>query len=433
MRGLAVGIVVLVVIAMVAAVWAGLLAVAVNTTTQTHKNAGWRGGGQFAGDGSDNPGNELLNDDEYIASWSPDLNGQVATAGLHIGKEDIVGCSPDSARYDWYINSGGGWGNPVLVTDVGPGGIVFVLQTSADVKSTTYTIRGLTHGGGVRVIAYIHCSLGSWVPMAQDEARVLSGIGDVAWGQAQYTVGDTASVTARVPYITDDTTGRGWLVTVYSTAQNRIVATVRVIQLVQRIDYRVTTQDFTVSAGCRNELVAILTNELWDKDFDTSTVIDVSGAGPTARITGFLPLKPEQGDTLIVKFEATPNPDTDLSLTKLIIKWGFGGTEQEKELPPTATEQQIPLGASGTLHVEVIAYDSGCRPSPTAELDVQVGEPPIERIPGVPLVLILAVAASVVAAFLIWRYVPIPNITARAILAASPVFAVVVLWAVGVL
>ncbi len=401
--------------------------VPVNTTTQSYENAGWRGRGQFRGDGSNNPGSELLNDDEYIASWSPELNGQTATAALHM-TDVFFGCNIDSIRYDWYKNSGAGWGAPVHSTTVQPG-IGFAKE--ADMPATTYTIMGLIQGGGLAVISLAHCAFGDWVPMARDEAHVFSGIGSVTWGKRQYTSGETASVTARVGYVSDDATGRGWFVTIFSTAQNRVVVSERIAQTVQRFDYQVTTADFSTKSGCRNELVAILTNELWDKDFETATVIDVTGAGPKVSNIDYQPRMLNLGENVRITWSSAPNSQTQLPLEKHVVKYGFGGIDKEVELPATDREYIIRLTSVGTLHVEVIAYDTGCRPSEPAALDIRVSQEPI-GIAGLSILAIVAILASVAAGATLARFVKV-GFLGRIILFVAPVIVVLTFILAGVI
>ncbi len=425
-------VVVLIATSLLVAFQLGFLSlISVNVATQAYKNAGWRGSGQFQGGGANLPGSELLSDDEYIASWSPSLEGQVATAGLHLGKEDIIACSPDNARYDWYRNIGSGWGSPVLSTEVGPGGIVFLLQTSADVKATTYTIKGISEGA-VRVTAWIHCAVGDWFPLAQDEARVISGIGSVNRVKDQVTVGEDVSFRWDIPYVTDDATGRGWSIIIYSSAQNRVVqGPTALAQLQGTVTYKTTTQDFSVASGCRNEIRATLRNELWNKAWDVTTVIDVSGAGPSVKITGFLPLTPKQGDTVKVTWTATENPTTKLPLTKIVVQTGFGGVETDQELAPGAREFSFVAGQAGTTRVAVIAYDSGCRPSPTQSVDITVSEPGVTG--AFPLLSIVLAIVAGLGGLIIYRFTKGVDLVLRILLSIIPIVVVAILFALGVL
>jgi hypothetical protein len=362
----------------------GLSVVAVNTTTTRIQNAGWEGAGATGGR---IPG-ELLDDDEYIASWSPERIGQRVTvqgAARNLGGFPVA-CIVDDTGYRIDLDIGGG---PIRVHEQAVGAersVVFGEWGSY--PATYWDIRhpdGKTivpHGSKVRVEFWIHCWLGDWAPVSSDEARILSGIGDVDWAKAQYTVGEAAVVSYTIPYTSDDATSRGWSLYVYSEAQAKsVVDPIKLTQLRGSVTYTVSSADFRTSSGCRNELVAVLRNELWEKDFDTATTVDASELAPGMRILGFTPIDPKQGDRIAVRLEASTNPVSHLSIERVVVKWGFGGVQETAVLPGNVSSYSFLAGSAGFVHFEAIAYDGGCRPSSVASVDIQVEDQPAPIVP----------------------------------------------------
>lgn len=395
-----------------------IVSVPVDTETKSHIGGGWRGEGYFAGGGSTDSGinyRELLQDDEYVASWASDFLGQLVTyEGKYTGN-DLLPCVGEAWRYKVEVNTGTGWG--VVADQNGPSGNIAFLFGWYVAPAATFQLKNEPHGSGLRVSMWVKCHdlFAEWEEgkdvrlLAVDEARILGGIGTVQWSKQIYEVGETASLNVRVPYVTDGE-GHGWKVTIFSTAQNRIVFEDFVRAEVSSIPYVTTTADFSSASGCRNELQAILTNEIFDKSFDAAAVVDASALSPSVTITGVNPSQPKQGETFTVTWTTTPNPQTGSKIEKIVVRYGWNDP-REVVLPGTATTYSFVMGQAGTLHVEVIAYDGGCRPA-LDEVYVSVNEPPNEGGPGggfaFPIwagLVLAAVAISVVAVLV--RQIPI--------------------------
>ncbi len=377
--------------------------------TQEIHAQGWVGSGLFEGKGGSQHGNvdlyrEIMTDDDYVASWSSDFDGQAVPYQAKYKSDGVFGCAYMEAwQYRVYINTGSGQGWQEVDRWGGPPNALIGLGWYTG-NAGTFQLTNQRHGSGIRVEFWLKCwdLQNEWQDgrdvhkQAVDEARIEGGIGEVGWQKGQYVPGENACVTVRVPYTTDGE-GKGWHVTIFSTAQNRVVQNKSITQTVENVCYTVTTADFTVSEGCRNELVAILTNEVFDKDFDSATVIDVSGLGPTVTDGRFSPSNPKQGDSITVSWRAAVNSQTDLPLKKIVVKYGIGDIV-EKELGPDATSFQFVAGSAGKWHVEVIVYDEGCRPSEPLKIDIKVGEEGEEDIAAWPWGLILALVVWFTAA-----------------------------------
>ncbi len=404
--------------------------VQVDTATRSNPNTGrnWVGaGGGFAG--------EMLDQTRYIASWSPGFDGQKITIqGIHSEGFGLQ-CVLDSVRYLVDVNLGdvSGW-QRVAQRDFGGfwGG-------TSPVRGPVwqYQLYGVyPDGSGVRVQYDGHCAgpepIGGWIPLVHDEAYIESGIGSINWAEPQYTVGETAILSWDIPYVTDEASGRGWALIIQSTANDRVIGPILLKQLRGTYRYNVSTQDFAVEAGCRNELVGVLRNELWNKDFDTTTVIDVSDAGPTISGLRFTPSNPGVGQAITVSWDAAVNPQTNLALTRILIKYGFGGIDKEESLSATVRSFDIVPGQEGSLHVEVIAYDEGCRPSPTAELDITVGGgAPV--ISGLPLLEVIFLAAAVIAGAFLALLLRGQHPLIRIVVFIAPALVVLILIVGGIL
>jgi hypothetical protein len=265
-----------------------------------------------------------------------------------------------------------------------------------------YQLKGRIAEGVIKVEYWLHCWLGDWVPLASDQAKMLSGIGWIDRERDQVAIGQDACFTWRIPYVTDDQTGKGWAIDIYSEAPARTVASnPDLADMTGRICYTATAADFTVDPSRRNELRATLRNELWDKKFDVITSIDIEGAGPTLTITEFTPKHPEQGDTVKVTWDAAPNADTRLPIAKVVVQYGFGGVEDTQVLPADAREFSFVVGAAGNVRFVAIAYDSANRPSPTDSVDITVGEP---SAPILDFALWVILAFALIGLFVGWRF-----------------------------
>lgn len=353
------------------------LQVGANTTTQSVSNAGWRGEGNYPGGGGTTVtgGHELLNDDEYVLSWSTSLEGQrISVMGKGIAEHGFpAACIMDVGAWEYRLFYEPGHTQAAVLQSSASG---WLATDTVLIEPRDFVPKGKVTEGILQAELWGHCAGGSFVPLAVDQAYLLSGIGSIDRSVDQAAIGETASFSWRVGYVTDDATGRGWSVDIYSQAQAKtVVGPVEIKDLSGKVSYTVTSADFSSSLGKRNELRATLRNELWDKSYDVTTTIDEPGKGPTLTITGFEPKEPAQGDTITVTWTVTPNADTKAAIDRIIVQTGFGGVEQEATLPATATSYSFVAGQQGTNRVIVIAYDAQNRPSPTDSVDIGVNEP----------------------------------------------------------
>jgi len=342
-----------------------------NDVTRQMDGGGWKGSGIFEGSGgtSETGGRELLDDDEYILSWAPDLVGQkVSVGGKAIYQLIAFRCSPYDIEYRLFYEPGH---TPAITLKTSIETTVGDLQFGV----RQYELKGRTAEGVLQAELWAKCVIEGWFPLAVDQARLLSGIGSITRAKDQVTVGETATFNYRIPYVSDDTTGKGWAIDIYSGGQAKtVVGPMKLSDLSGAVSYRTTTADFSNVTGCRNELRATLRNELWDKAFDVTTVIDITGAGPTLTILGFTPREPEQGDTVTVRWDVRPGA-LNLPIQKIVVQYGYGGVEVERELTPDTREFSFIVGSQGRVHLVLIAIDLACRPSPTDDVFIQVGEP----------------------------------------------------------
>lgn len=397
-KRLLLGLVVVAVVLVALAAGVGLMETfpAVDTTTNRIQNAGWEGAGATGGT---MPG-ELLDDDEYVASWSPDLVGQRVTIQGAVHDVGTFECLVESIRYDVSLHFGAkswpvlAWerGNNPLGAQVGQWFPFPSVQWDVDHPETG---RLVPHGSYVHATASIKCALGSWVTVAEDNAVIVSGIGSVRWSKSTYQVGEKASVSWDIPYVSDDASGTGWSLYVYGSAQNKeVVPLTRLRTLTGSMSYTVSPLDFTQAADCRNELTVVLRNELWDKDFETATTVDATSLIPKVTITEVGPRDAMQGDTVTVKWTVEVNPQSKSPIQKVIVKYGYGGVDNEKELPAGDSSFSFVATAEGTVHFEVIAYDGGCRAA-IDMVDIRIGEPEPEETTDL-LLLVLGVVLLVI-------------------------------------
>lgn len=358
----------------------GLQAVTIDTNTTVNRHHAWDGQGAFPG--PDGLNDEVLDASMYVTSWSPNLDSEKIVARGILVIDELTFAGVTQVRYRVFTSTSG-----LVWNERADSPHVFPAPADAGAirrgEPIIVTLRG-TYEGAIRVqweaymtglgIAGVGVNEG-WYLMASDQAYLKSGIGSVtAPDQAQ--IGDTVTVSWTIPYITSELQGaKGWALYGFSRAQNRVVlGPIDLTQIRGSVTYKVTNTDFQNVADCRNELEWVLRNELWDRDFKTTTVIDISGLGPAVTITDVLGVR-EAGQPVTVKFDVSTNTVTNAPIVKIVVKWGFGGIEHEANLSAAAREYTFTPGGGGIAHLEVIAYDDGCRPSPTAETDIHIREP----------------------------------------------------------
>ena len=259
----------------------------VDLNLKAYSPRGWDGGGCTGGlctmvppNGPGGPGN-LLDQSEYVASWSPNLIGQRVTLQGGVRPALITGCTITGYHYDLHLEVDGEPDQHVLSTDVSStlsfaGGWVATPSLYWDMKSPDgKTV--IPEGARVHARFYYRCfSLTGegWNLAAEQTSFVHTGIGTVNWGKGQHLVGETAVATWHIGYVAEPQTNRGWTVYVTSGAQGgkTVAGPIDITQTDGRISYVVTDADFS-TANPANELTVHLKNELWSKQYDVTTTI----------------------------------------------------------------------------------------------------------------------------------------------------------------
>ncbi len=413
----------------------GLQVVTIDTNTTAGRAHAWDGQGTFLG--PDGVTDELCDATLYVTSWSPNLDSEKIVCRGILVRDEFTFAEVMEVRYSVFTSSSGlVWNERAdspYVFPRPPIGVELRPRVTLYGEPIIITLRGI-YEGAIRVVweAYMRgIALDGWYFMASDQAYLKSGIGSVtAPDQAQ--IGDTVTVSWTIPYITSELQGaKGWSLYGYSRAQNRIVlGPIELTQLRGSSTYKVTNYDFQNVADCRNELEWVLRNELWERDFKTTTVIDISGLGPAVTITNVLGVR-EAGKPVTVQFDVTPNAVTNSPITKVVVKWGFGGIENEVALTGTERNYTFIPGGGGIVHLEVIAYDGGCRPSPTAGIDIHIREP--GQGPGTsvaPNYFVFFVVLIVFAVFAVLAIIFVPGPPAIKVLVAIGLFLVGVVVAI---
>lgn len=349
--------------------------VPLDTTTHAYQYYGWSGIGQ-------NPNGQFLDATQYVTSWSPALQSEkivpkaaeaFAWPGTACVKEYRTRAFLSTDGVAWNEMTGSPWTYPAP-SATGPG--PFPLTTPAIQITGSYV-------GGIKVDEELHIADGyclldkGWLTVLTDQAYLVSGIGKIT-ADAQGQVGSVVKATVTVGYLSSQlNSAAGWSFFAFSSAQNKVVlGPVDVTQLQQTFSYTLTAADFSTASGCGggNRIEWHLFNELWQKDFAYTTVIDVSQLAPSFKFMGFAG-DPVANGTITVSWTAAPNAVSQLPLQQIVIAYGYGGVSNVVNLTGNATSLSIPLGSNGNLHVEGYALDTGCRPSPADRMDVFVRTP----------------------------------------------------------
>jgi hypothetical protein len=354
---------------LVIASFAGLLQIfPVETTTQTFTEGGWTGFGV-------EPGDELLSASRYVTAWSPSFVSQtiVAQGGVREEPFQISGVI-DMVAYRVYVNTGGGWQAQEDLSREIPSPLAAGFEFTY--PNHLFTIQGPVDGA-VRVDFEVHFWLGSWVILARDEAYLTPGIGRVQWDKNQYAVGETASFTWEIPYVTDETEGTGWSAFVsYLDTGEVIWGPQTLTTLTGRVRIPITADLFRVSTDCKNVLRVVLRNELFSKDWDDTSTIDVAGAGPKITSLRTDHARYSLGEPVTIQWTASPNPETGLPVAQYSLTIGYGEPVDEVTLDAGVDRYVFrSTTIAGPLKISLVAVDTGCRPSAVEDLTVEVLDP----------------------------------------------------------
>ena len=359
-----------------------------NTQTQVYHNAGWVG--------VVNPAyhDQMLDEADYVASWSPNLIGQRVTAdGGFGGDGSWVQCNAEDLGYRFQLSipgvgkstvlpSGAPWDDPNggsgRLQTVGTSGSYYLagIRYAASIYWDIMSPDGKTvipEGSTIHAEFWLKCQFGSWVELESDEARIHTGIGGVSWDRdpALYQVGDVASCSWNVGYVSDPATHQGWSLFMTSTAQGgaTVSSVASISTLTGGVSYKVTSADWAPNTG---KLYCILRNNLFDKDFVVAGTVDNATLSPSLVVTKITPQSPKQGETVTIFWTATPNPVTKSPISSIEVIYGWGGPDNDVKLPGNDTSYSFTAAQSGYVRVAVGAWDSEGRPSGFKNLEIQI-------------------------------------------------------------
>ncbi|HLB67920.1 MAG TPA: hypothetical protein VJN63_05595 [Thermoplasmata archaeon] len=329
----------------------------------------------------------LLDQKEYIASWSPNLIGQRVTiaGGIQWLDRFLRISYVDKLRVQLTIDLMDGKGEQVVLDTEVAASTAFTVPLARTTFCYPTSYWDIVSPDGKTVIpegSVLHASwwyhefIDAWYLVGEQRSVLHTGIGILNRNQDQVTVGETACFTWHVGYVSDPVTKRGWSAHVVSGAQGyKTVAGPQVLTDTDgQVCYKTSDADFS-SATPNNELRAFLKNELWDKSFDITTTITAAlkAFAPTCTIKGTSPQSPRQGDQVTVSFECKPASAKAEDRIKLIkVLYGWGGIDQEAQVGPTDTSYSFVAAQSGYVRWEVIAYTNGNVPSGTKSVDIQI-------------------------------------------------------------
>lgn len=225
---------------------------------------------------------------------------------------------------------------------------------------------------------------------AVDRAALFQGIGDVHFrgghtdgaGGVFVITGESIDVCWSVGYSTEQATGTGWRVLVFSGAQNRVVLDRRVAetqsQLQGCLTYVSTDSDFA-SGTTNNFLRVTLDNFLWVKDAQIISAVRAADVPrmPVCYDDGFSPQSPKQGETITYSFHCDPvNTAPENAVASIVVRWGYGNYDNEVTLPGSATQYQFSATQAGIINLALQGFTADGVPSGAKNYEVSVEHQP---------------------------------------------------------
>lgn len=276
---------------------AGLMTVAesgympdVDTNRRIH--GGWEGGGSHPDViGDTRKYGELFDATQYFTSWRADGNSEkIIVSGKLISTPDWIKCGVTRADYEFYIYDGVDedgedlgrlikW-RPLIAKGIEDG--VWTEKSPAvmgsvwDVPPAVLELDGLWADGAIIYVSLnIHCLTGGDplglgaidYLMAEDQARLVQGDGDLTWSKDVYTVGiDTAArLTWFVPAVDSDVENdRAYTIFVTNENTGAIIYEELVDSKSGAVDIPITAD--MAEEGGSNRLMARLWNNIFQKD-----------------------------------------------------------------------------------------------------------------------------------------------------------------------
>jgi hypothetical protein len=372
-----------------------------NTDTQQITNYGVTGGGASGGLGDQTtPKGQLLDQAQYIASWSPTLSGQRVTevGALKIDPSACglsctgIGVSEVEMRIMLIDPNGALVHNEQKFIQLNPANVQ--PNTWYEVGNHFWDIRSpdgktiipdgseingqlLAHVIWFKPFPFPNEDKG-WVLAATDRAVVQSGIGTTHWrgghsdsaGGIYVITGESIDACWDVGYSSDSVSGTGWSLQIFSGAQNQVVLGPQRValsdsQLQGCVPYRTVDADF--ARGTTNsQLIVTLRNELWNKDFQVLATVRAADVPrmPVCYDDGFSPQSPKQGDTITYRFHCDPANDDPLNAVASIkVQWGYGSLDNEAVLPGGATQYQFAATEPGLVNLALTGFTADGVPS----------------------------------------------------------------------
>ena len=386
-----------------------------DVTTHSYDWYGAYGGGAtgncLPSDAACSPSGHLLDQDKYIASYSPNQIGQRATAigaiklenecsapfgslcaGIEVdnviltftltwpdGTTTQVGqyaTKPDQQLVSldkWYQEINSYW--DVLSPDgktIIPSGTILTVTLQVHVNWLLVGITGAyRQDKGTGSIASV-------------QANIISGIGSTTFtnphsdsqGNIYYITGETVTFSATVGYVSQPgQSSFAWEVYAYCEAANAVVfGPTSVTQLTQSFSFKLGSNCFN-NATANNEVVIQLRNALYNYDFKVAATVrpeDVSHM-PTCTQPTVTPQSPQQGQTITLTWSCQPASSSSQDvIAKIKVEWGYGSIQNTVYLAGSATSYSFTAAQSGYVVVAITAYTVNNVPSGTSNTKIQV-------------------------------------------------------------
>lgn len=377
----------------------GILSVLpVDTTTHSQYNGGWKGAGSYEPthreDGQDGFG-EIMKWGTIATAVTPTGDSETVAVSFRLVQKDLTACYNIAAMYKFKLDD-----KPMkneqlngLTLLQGPNmwnmeGSILTQGTEwfgpgagghRDLAPLTFKLRGqFAYGQVLRVELWSQCGGAGGSPpnpfylVAYDQAQLVGCGTDgsfcgVSWGKELYAVGETACVTYKVPFVSTETTGVKWYLTIkHDGTGATIVDTWALPDTGGQKCFTVTAAMFQTTEGaCRNTITATLHTDFYPVDWKKTATIDFASKGP--KLDGPKTDKAEytEGDVIHITWTATPNAETKLPIVRTEISIG-ANSPVTVELPANATSYDYRtevINSTRTLHITVTIQDKGCRPA----------------------------------------------------------------------
>lgn len=342
------------------------------------------------------PAGGIFDTDHYYFSWS--MTGTSETIAVSArtaycpgaGEIVAIGTSFQKFRYAFYANNGDGW-RTFKQDDVPNGFIEFDTVTNYDkytAPARVIKIDGVTfkdeNGKELPIrdgtVLRVDIQIGrqplfggmEWWLIGQDSAQLRSALAQVQRGKDQYQVGETGRFSWVIPVASVDGVAAYYLSITNENDGSVVGGWDRkpLTSLTGAAEFQVTSGMFV--AGQANRVRARLYSQVFQADITDVTVIDDAGLAPKVTSVTFNAKEFREGDQVVIKYTATPNPTSQSPIVRYHILAhieGFVVYDQDTN----STQVSFIATRTGVLSAEVVAYDKAGRPSPVFEIAATVG------------------------------------------------------------